>query len=93
MDVIPICTHTRSNHLLSGPHLLRFEDGGRQQLDAPLLVSETSVDQLSVLSSSEETASQRHSGSRHHVILNQPCQRFTILLEEEIGHHQKNDLS
>lgn len=69
----------RFNHLLSCPELLWFEYGRWQQFNSALFVSQSSVHQLSVLDSGEETASYRHPRTRHHVVLDQTCQRFTIL--------------
>lgn len=59
------------SYLLSCPELLGFEDGRRQQLDSAGFVSESSVHQLDVLDSGEETTSYGHPRTRHHVVLDQ----------------------
>lgn len=79
-------TETRSrrfSYLLSCPQLLRFEYSRRQQFNSAPFVSQSSVHQLSVLNSGEEATSNRHPGTRHHVVLDQACQRFTILETEQ----------
>lgn len=72
-----------SVHLLSRPQSLGFDDGRRQQLDSALFVRQSSVHQLGVLDSVEEAASYGHPGARHHVVLDQPGQRFAILKTQE----------
>lgn len=52
-----------SGHLLPGPQLLRFEDGGGQQPDPARLVGQPSVHQLGVLVLGDEAASDGHLGS------------------------------
>lgn len=78
-------TARRSGHLLSRPQSLWFQDGWRQQLDSALFVRQSSVDQLGVLDSVEEATSDGHPRARHHVVLDQPGQRFAILEEDTVG--------
>lgn len=61
----------RGRYLFSCPQLLWFEYGRWQQFNSALFVSQSSVNQLCVLVSGEETATYCHPRSRHHVVLNQ----------------------
>lgn len=79
----------RSPHLLPRPQSLWFKDGRRQQLDSAPLVCQSSVDQLGVLDSVEEAASDGHPGPRHHVVLDQTGQRFSILEGDTGGGHSR----
>ena len=74
-------------HLFSGPEFFGFQDGGWQSEHWSVSIGDGCIDEFLVVVARKESTSHGQGHSANHVILNEACQRCTVLRNEivEVG--------